>query len=69
MLTIDTGMLDRITVVEETDTRYDPVFEIYYVDEAETVGCASVVRGREAALAFARKLVALYNGAVEGGWV
>ena len=68
MLTVHEERMGRITVVEETDTRYDPVFEIYYVDEADTVGCPPMVRGRKAALAFARKLVALYNGAVEAGW-
>ena len=68
MLTVDTGMLGRITVVEETDTEYRPVFEIHYVDEADDEA-SHLVCGRGKAIAFARKLVALYNGAVEGGWV
>ncbi len=67
MLTINDGMLDRITVVEETDTEYNPVFDIYYSDDVESE-VSTLVRGRAAALAFARKLVALYNGAVDGGF-
>ena len=59
-LIIESSMLDRITVVDETDTEYNPVFDIYYVDKVDDES-SPLVRGREAALAFARKLAGLYN--------
>lgn len=68
-LTVDEGMLGHITVAEETDTEYRPLFQIYYTDAADSVefgaDVSPLVAGREAALAFAHKLVSLYNGAVE----
>lgn len=65
-LVVDSNTLGRIIVIEETDTEYNPLFEIYYTDEAED--CPVLIRGRQAALDFAWKLVSLYNGAIEGGF-
>ena len=67
MLVIESDMVDCVTIVEETDTEYNPVFEIYYADAVDD-DVSPLVRGRAAALAFAYKLVGLYNGAVEGGF-